>query len=68
MLLDEPVIFVSANFRLNGAFSNQPISFALLTRKNIVFGFLPGKEVLDAGFQNAGFRDRQSFVVCFLYY
>ncbi|PAV18605.1 sterol esterase from carbohydrate esterase family CE10 [Pyrrhoderma noxium] len=39
--LGEPVIHVSANYRLNA------------------FGFLPGKEILDAGLANAGIRDQR---------
>ena len=59
--LGEPVVFVSANYRLNGIISyfmmmmmNDPTSVYL------AFGFLGGKEVQAANIGNIGLRDRTS--------
>ena len=62
--LGEPVIYVSANYRLNGSFVTLKTDdlphtfFTYLSHFNQAFGFLPGKEVLAAGITNAGIRDR----------
>jgi hypothetical protein len=56
--LNEPVIFVSANYRLSGKnkfWKYIWFPFHLFP----AFGFLGGKEVKEAGITNAGLYDRR---------
>jgi len=55
--LNEPVIFVSANYRVNGKTPTNRLSF--LFHVFPAFGFLGGKEVKEAGITNAGLYDRR---------
>jgi acetylcholinesterase len=60
--LGEPVIYVAANYRLNGALFNlliflAPVNWLFLAHPG--FGFLGGKEVKAAGVGNLGLQDRR---------
>ncbi len=58
--LHEPVIYVSANYRVNGMETfNFPSE--ILADMCLAFGFLGGKEVKEAGIANAGLHDRESY-------
>ena len=62
--LGEPVIFVSANYRLNGTI---PFYITmLLNHPNLAFGFLGGKEVQAAKIGNTGLRDRTPVVNAYI--
>jgi hypothetical protein len=55
--VNEPVIFVSANYRVNGKTSSTD-RLSFLFHVFPAFGFLGGKEVKEAGITNAGLYDR----------
>lgn len=64
--LNEPIIYVSANYRVSGesfAFHSQCFSISSLTICRIALGFLGGKEAQAAGLGNAGLRDRKSVII-----
>jgi acetylcholinesterase len=62
------VIYVSANYRLNGQ-SRLSRSFQTThPLRDEAFGFLPGKEAKAAGLGNIGLRDRESAVVVRVFY
>jgi len=57
------VIYVSANYRLNG---QSRLSRSIQTThplRDEAFGFLQGKEAKAAGLGNIGLRDRESAIV-----
>ena len=58
LALGEPVIFVSANYRLNGMHVFDTKRHRLIYIP--AFGFLAGKEVKDRGLTNVGLHDRTS--------
>ena len=60
LALGEPVIYVSANYRLNGIQCFDTRRHYLI-HTFIAFGFLAGKEVKDRGLTNVGLRDRKTF-------
>lgn len=66
IILGEPVIYVSANYRLNGRVSLNLKSFRW--SRFAALGFLGGKEVQAAGIGNAGLRDRQWLNFWYLLY
>jgi len=58
VVLGEPVIYVSANYQVNGLQSYDGeilLSYLFF----VAFGFLGGKEVKEKGFTNVGLRDRE---------
>jgi hypothetical protein len=56
--LDEPVIYVSANYRLNGTIFSCTVMWLVFIYSDLALGFLGGKEAQAAGIGNAGIRDR----------
>lgn len=54
--LDQPIIFVSVNYRVGGKFGSE-VKRLLLTAPG--FGFLPGKEILADGSANLGLLDQR---------
>lgn len=63
LALNEPIVAVTFSYRLNGEFNLSPHGLHMLIRGVVAFGFLGGKEVVDAGFSNAGFLDREYSVI-----
>lgn len=61
LALGEPVVYVSANYRLNGKASSCIMIYHLYY-EYLAFGFLGGKEAQAAKIGNAGLRDRTSFI------
>ena len=57
LALGEPVIYVSANYRLNGMHVFDTKRHRLI--HILAFGFLAGKEVKDRGLTNVGLHDRK---------
>ncbi|KAI9452781.1 carotenoid ester lipase precursor [Lactarius psammicola] len=57
--LNQPVIFVSLNYRLSGVFSNVPPASSDSSFVPAAFGFLPGKEVKEARIGNLGLQDQR---------
>lgn len=56
--LQEPVIYVSFNYRLNGMYHSTVLPHQVADTALVGFGFLASKEVKDAGLGNLGLRDR----------
>jgi acetylcholinesterase len=59
LALGEPVIYVSANYRVNGMQKNILANLRLI-HYLVAFGFLSGKEVKERGLTNVGMHDRKS--------
>lgn len=59
--MDEPIIYVSMNYRVSGTYSPDLATFPPHHRPLPAFGFLAGKEVRDAKVANLGLHDRTSF-------
>ena len=64
--IGQPIVYVSANYRLNGILSNQEI-FSSASQKYLVFGFLSSKEVKNAGVGNLGLLDRARCIFCIIF-
>ena len=58
--MDQPVVFVSMNYRLSGNYQSICSSdFELRTFRFVALGFLASQEVKDAGVGNLGLYDRE---------
>ena len=57
--LNQPVIFAAMNYRVNGENAVTTVSLTLVHCLSIVFGFLGGREVSEAGVGNLGLHDRE---------
>ncbi|KAF8260204.1 carotenoid ester lipase precursor [Lactarius quietus] len=55
--LDEPVIYVSMNYRVSGTFTHPIVSREF--NAFLAFGFLASQEVKDAGVGNLGLQDQR---------
>lgn len=66
--LGEPVIYVSANYRLNGKLYDSGFLFETKSLRifdiSVAFGFLASSEVNAAGLGNLGIRDRKRCLLC----
>ena len=56
--LQQPVIYVSLNYRLNGMYHATVLCRQVADTVLVGFGFLASKEVKEAGLGNLGLRDR----------
>ena len=56
--LQEPVIYVSMNYRLTGIYHATALFDCVLNKASVGFGFLASKEIKEAGLGNLGLRDR----------